>query len=324
MRFGFVMVAGQHLTKTITTTRSIYNMAAYGWSTTPLLVPDSASSLTIVAANRPRDITLTDSTGTDLTSNLGRPRLEKSDLSVGLLSTPRINDWGTIFAIVKAPSLGNGPVPVAQRCGATLWFSHGHEPSADGHAVEWVEPGEWYLIASHVTTERVWWDIVGWGSGWGSTIEAEVRVGIKDNGLTLIAFGEPLTVASLEFHDRTFGHDEVMSLADSKTIGFAPTIKWNLNNETSETNKDVLTVLGSCQPALSWDATSTRSKKRAVSIMPTRGFSWRAETKVPIGSTNVLLGRSGDGFVLSAASPKVVPSETVVSLMNTPYPQDDE
>jgi hypothetical protein len=293
-------------------------MAAYGWSTTPLLVPDSASSLTIIAANRPRDITLTNVDGTDLTPNLGRPRLEKSDLSVGLLSTPRINDWGTIFSIVKAPSLRNGPVPIAQRCGATLWFSHGHEPSADGHAVEWVEPNEWYLIASHVTTERVWWDVVGWGSGWGSTIDAAVRVGIKDNGLTLIAVGEPLTVASIEFHDRTFGHDEVMSLADSKAIGSEPTVKWDL------TNGGILTVLGSHQPALSWDATSTRSKKRAISIMPTRGLSWRAETKVPIGTTNVLLGRSGDGFVLSAATPKVVRSETVVSLMNTPYPQDDE
>jgi hypothetical protein len=288
-------------------------MHSIGWPSSPLLVPDATSTFTIASGTRPRSITLTDVEGKELST----ARLTSSDLAVGLLSTPRHTDWGTIFSVVKAPSLASGPAPIAQRAGATLWFSHGHIESADGHAVEWVEPGEWYLVASHVTTERVWWDIVGWGSGWGSTVDAPIRTGIKDNGLTLIAVDEPLVVASMEFYDRTFGHDEVMSLADNRSLGLEPTLRWDLFDES-------LDVFGSREPSLSWNATSARSKKRAISVLPRRGNVWQAEAKVAVGTTNVLIARSGDGFVLSAATPVAAHRETIVSLMNTPYPSDED
>ncbi len=288
-------------------------MRAVGWPSTPLLIPDANSTFTITSATRPRVVTLVDANSRELET----ARLAKSDLSIGLLSTPRINDWGTIFCLIKAPSLGSGPVPIAQRAGATLWFSHGHAASGDGHPVEWVEPGEWYLVASHVTTERVWWDVVGWGSGWGTTLDTPIREGIKDTGLTLIALGEPLAVATMEFYDRTFGHDEVMTLADHKSESMQPTVRWDLFDDT-------LSVFGSREPALSWNATSPRSKKRAVSIVPTRGGTWRSEVKVPAGTTNLLIGKSGDGFVMNAATLTETKIEATVSLMNTPYPNDDE
>jgi hypothetical protein len=279
------------------------------------MVPDASTGFTVVGATRPRKVTVAH----DDRGELHHSRLSASDTAVGLFSTPVIRDWGTVFALIKSPSLSTGPMPIAQRGGATLWLSPNVQESSVGHAVDWVNPGEWVLIASHVTTERVWWDVLGWGTGTGSTIDTPNRDHLKDNGLTLLAVDEPLVVAALQFHGRTFGHDELLGFADARTL---PNDPWRLWLPTGA-DHHACSVLGSLNPALSWDAASTRVRKRAVQLTPTTGHSWRSEIKTPIGTSEARLG-GGDGFVFVAQRPLQVDTEPMRSLMNTPFPEDDE
>jgi hypothetical protein len=291
---------------------------AAGWPDTPSPLPDSTTGFTVTSGTRPRKVTFSTSDGADLQ----RPRLTATDAAIGLFSTPRILDWGTVFTLIKTPSLASGATPVAQRGGATLWLSAHAQASSVGHSVEWVEPGEWLLIASHVTTERVWWDVLGWGNGAGSTVDAPNCAQLRDNGLTLIAVHEPLVVATMQFHSRTFGHEELMNLADSKSIPSDPATVWI--PQVSTTFDPAISVLGSLEPAHSWDASSSRARKRAVQIVPTTGNSWRAELKTPSTPVEVLIGGSGDGFAITATA-QVAPTtfEPVRSLMNTPFPVDE-
>ncbi len=290
-------------------------MRSVGWPHSPFLSSDETARVTLVAGARPRQVLLQDRNGTDL----GRLRLGEEQADIALLTTPRNNDWGTMLTLLRAPSLVAGPVPVAQRAGATLWFASGTPsgPTCPGHAVEWVDPGEWYLVASHLSTERHWWDVVGWGTGWGSTIEAELHSAHTDNGLTLIGVGEPIVAAKVCFHNRTFSHDEVVSQADVRLFPGDPTITWDLTDET-------LQVLGTRQPALSWDAPTARSKRKALQVLPARVPVWEAEVKVPSGLVVVQINRTGDGFVVSGAPRRSEQSVATVSLMNTPYPADED
>ncbi len=291
-------------------------MRAVGWPDQILPPPDTTVGFTVVSDVRPRAVDLFDCGG----QSIERTRLTAHDSTVGLLSTPKSLGWGTVFTLIKSPSLQGGPVPIAQRGGATLWFSREAVLSSGGHAVEWVDPGQWYLVASHVTTERVWWDVIGWGTGAGSTVDASCGAQLRDNGLTLIALNEPLVVATMQFHSRTFGHDELMGFADQRLLPSDPTIRWNLHDSVLA---DM--VVGSVEPAPSWDATSLRSRKRAIQIVPVAGAAWRSESKTPRGTIEVCIGRSGDGFVISVDSPAPTPTyEPMPSLMNTPFPNDDD
>jgi hypothetical protein len=291
-------------------------MRAVGWPETPLLLPDSHIGFHVVSASRPRKLVASRPDG----EQIQHSRLSADDSSIGLLSTPKISEWGTVFALLKTPSLTMGATPVAQRGGATLWLSPHPQASSVGHAVEWVDPHEWLLIASHVTTERVWWDVLGWGTGAGSTVDAPNGTDLHDNGLTFIASHEPLVIATLQFHGRTFGHDELMGFADSKTLPSEPSKVWLPSRPSLS---DSLSILGSIEPAHSWDASSTRARKRAVQIIPTRGHSWRSEVKVPAGTVELQLGTNGDGFVMNATTPVLAQHEPIRSLMNTPFPNDD-
>ena len=85
-----------------------------------------------------------------------------------------------------------------------------------------------------------------------------------------------------------------------------------------------ISVLGQLEPAHSWNASSSRARKRAVQLVPTTGQSWRSEMKTPSTPVEVLLGGSGDGFAVNAtAQVKPTVSEPVWSLMNTPFPVDE-
>ncbi len=290
-------------------------MRAVGWPQSPFLSSDETACLTVVAGAKPRQVQLQNSAGADV----GRVRLAEHHADIALLSTPRNTEWGTMLTLLRAPSLVAGPVPVAHRAGATLWFASGTPtgPSSPGHAVEWVEPGEWYLVASHLSTERHWWDIVGWGTGWGSTIEAELHGALVDNGLILIGVGEPIITAKVCFHNRTFSHDEVVSQADVRLFPGDPAITWNLSDDT-------LATIGTRQPALSWDATSARSRRKALQVVPARVPVWASDVKVPQGTVVVQINRSGDGLVVSAAPRRSELAGRTVSLMDTPYPVDDD
>jgi hypothetical protein len=290
-------------------------MRTVGWPQAPNLLPDDTTQLTVVAPSRPRSMLLLDSNGTELV----KPRLTQRDADIALLTTPRNNDWGTMLALIKAPSLSAGPVPVAQRAGATLWFApSGHDAQpAPGHAVEWVTPGDWYLVASHLSTERHWFDIIGWGTGWGSTVEFDLTPALVDTGLTFIGVAEPIVLARLCFHNRTFTHDEIVAQADQRTLPGDPIITWDLNDPA-------LSIVGTRTPALSWDAATPRSKRRAVQVVPARTTVWETECKVPAKPTAAQLNKAGDGFMVCGSAPRIVHHEPTISLMNTPYPNEDD
>ena len=294
-------------------------MRAVGWPHAPDLSPDETARLTVVAGVRPRQVTASDLNGNEL----GRLRLAEREADIAMLTLPQNNEWGTMLALVKAPSLAAGPVPVAQRAGATLWFATTEQPlqSTAGHAVEWVDPGEWYLVASHLSTDFHWWDVVGWGTGWGSTIEAELRQGHADTGLSFIGVGEPIVMAKLCFHNRTFSHDEIVTQADVKMFPGDPTITWDVSSGAAD---EALSITGQPEPTHSWDAASARSKRRALKIVPVRVPVWGGELKVRSSCTTVRINRGGDGFVVSGTTPRHVPGGRTLSLMDTPYPVDDD
>jgi hypothetical protein len=305
------------------------------WPDHPAPPIGSTTTITIVASTKPRD-TAVQLPGSDATPI--KLRLRRSHEYAGVLTVPVLDNWGTHFALVQAPPLALAPTPVAQRAGSTLWFSPEPFPSRIGHSVEWVEPGRWYLIGSHVTTERVWWDVVSWGDGAGGTVDSPIHEALPDIGCSLLATREPLTIAAIMLVNRTFAHDDVVALADARELPFDPAYHWvprkvdgnlHLVDKTSPSAqrahdpRGVIPVLGALKPSPSWDATPARPSKRAAALHPIEQHTWNADLPVGGGQTVVHIGRSGAGFVVSGEEEPMTADTPMVSLFDTPYPEDD-
>jgi hypothetical protein len=287
--------------------------------------PGEEITVTVVSDSGSPSIELVDRTGEPIPRGQQKP----IEANYGWLKVPHIEEWGTIFTLLKAPSDLSVPLPIAQRGGSTLWFADSPIPTSGPQLTEWVEADHWYVVASHVSTDHVWWDVAEWGGGFGSTLSVETPTESPDTPLLFIAAGQPLTIATLQFFNRTFGHDETMSFADGRVIPGDAASVWNLDPENSQlverdgtTQPMVISV--NAQLAHSWNSTGPRARKRAVEICPSnqvasKRFTFTAET---VGTYTVRLSKRNYAFA-EVATPTQRTSSPMVSLIDTPMPAED-
>jgi hypothetical protein len=295
-----------------------------GWSSSPTPLVGSIATAFVVAPTRPRKIEVLHGAQPSDGGTL-RP----TSLSLGVMFLPALPHWGTHLLVVQAPHVDEEPTPIAHRAGSTLWFANSPLKGRVAHPIEWVEPGTWYLVASHVTTERTWWDVISWGEGAGITIDAPLYDNVEDTGLAVMTHNRPLTIAAIEYHNRTFGHEEMLSIADAKELPEQPMYRWvptvgaNGSMWAGETEQLTPHLLGSLQPAHSWNASSARARKRALTMMPIKTPAYEMDVLVHPGPTTIRFGRGNTGFVVYGERPVDGPDEPMVSLLNTPYPDDE-
>jgi hypothetical protein len=142
----------------------------------------------------------------------------------------------------------------------------------------------------------------------------------------------------LSLVNRTFAHDEMVALADARQLPDDQTYRWIPRQHDGELRfvdqtsagarrdsdpRGVIPMLGTLTASASWDATSPKARKRAAALQPIEAHTWNAELTVQSGQTIVQIGRGGAGFMVSGEAEPITIETPMVSLLDTPYPDEE-
>jgi hypothetical protein len=100
--------------------------------------------------------------------------------------------------------------------------------------------------------------------------------------------------------------------------------RWKLNGEQLMDGDDIATAtdtIGTLVACHSWDATSTRARRRADRLEPTPTHAYELDVLVHPGPNVVQLGKSRNGLVVYDDLVTETADEPMVSLLDTPTPK---
>lgn len=267
--------------------------------------------------------------------------------------------WGTTLCVVKTGEVGPRPVPLCHRAGSTLWITSGRSFISGRHVIEAVDSNRWYLIGSHTGSELLWWDIAEWGGSTAVTLHVPRSTVTDDQGIVIVS-SDTVAIDRAHLYERTFAHEDTLAYSESCELPHEPTSEWKFDPKhvirDDETGRGTVADLHGRNPAATlWGFTEAvrpagappRSRKSALSSQPnseplpagspvgwltgSRSAAFNRAPQDPPGATpeetHIVSVRTESKlrFTTDLSSPSAADQgeSPMISLMNTPYPNDD-
>jgi hypothetical protein len=264
--------------------------------------------------------------------------------------------WGTTLFLVKTGEVGPKPVPLCHRAGSTLWITSTRSFISGRHVTEALDSNRWYLIGSHTSSELLWWDVAEWGGSTAVTLHVPRSNFTDDRGIVVVST-DGVAIERAHLYERTFAHEDTLAYSESRELPHEPTSEWKFDPRQvildPETGRATVADLHGRNPSANlWGFTEAvrsagappRSRKSALASQP--NSESRPAGSLLTGSRSAAFIRATQGrpgatseethivsvrtesklrFTTDLASPSATDrnESPMISLMNTPYPNDD-